>query len=393
MGTGVLGSAVPSCEDVRPDPTVARVDINEGPTVGVSEKMIRVMQPTLLGATGKLHVDAELRDVLMPNGTGIGTVLGPVLCNLFLLPVLSMWIAKWNHHGKTLCTTAARVESFTHAFADDTCIIAQDRESATTLSTDFTDFLLDFSIAVHVGSANNTKPKTVVIFVPPRSNNKFEPATTTTWPEDDPSAVLELPPAPRDPTRTARFMPILQSALYLGHRINDSLTSHQHMAGRMSKTTQLFGARRKNFLGSKNAWVKVKAEVFTSMILPTLLDGVGCCVLTRLSMDELTTTCHRMVRSALGISPRAQRVRRWTSEMMLRRLGLQPLHYYVDLKVLGFAGHMQRMPTHRLPQLLRESTLPGKRKRGGQHKTHATFLRQSLQRKGMPIDEARGEKQ
>jgi hypothetical protein len=44
--------------------------------------------------------------------------------------------------------------------------------------------------------------------------------------------------------------------------------------------------------------------------------------------------------------------------MVLRRLGLQPLHYYVDLKVLGFAGHMQRMPACRLPQLLRDSTLP-----------------------------------
>ena len=104
-------------------------------------------------------------------------------------------------------------------------------------------------------------------------------------------------------------------------------------------------------------------------------------------MDELTTTCHRMVRSALGISPGVQRVRRWTSEMMLRRLGLQPLHYYVDLKVLGFAGHMQRMPAHRLPQLIRDSTLPGKRKRGGQHKTHAKFLRQSLHRKGIPVAE------
>ena len=353
--------------------------------LGVSEKMIRVIQSTLLGATGKLHVDAEIRDVLMPNGTGIGTVLGPVLCNLFLLPVLSMWIAKWSHHGTTLYTTSDRVESFAHIFADDTCIIAQDRESATELGSDFTNFLLDFSIAVHMGSADNPKPKTVVVFVPPRSNRTDKHANTT-WP-DDPAAVLELPPAPGDLTRAARFIPIVHSALYLGHRINTELTSHLHITDRMSKATQLFGALRKNFLGSKNVWVRVKAEVFTSMILPTLLDGVECCVLSRLTMDELTTTYHRMVRSALGISPRVQRIHRWTSEMMLRRLGLQPLHYYVDLKVLGFAGHIQRMPAHRLPQLLRDSTLPGKRKRGGQHKTHAKFLRQSLHRKGIPVAE------
>ena len=345
--------------------------------LGVNEKMMRVIQSTLAGSTGKLHVDAQVRSVSMPNGTGIGTVLGPVLCNLFLLPVLSMWINKWRHHGTTLYTHDTLVQSFTHVFADDTAIIAQNRESAITLGADFTNFLLDFSIEVHMGCERNPKPKTVVVFVPPQF--------TKNPPED----TLLLPPAPRDATKAPRFIPIVQSALYLGHRVTSCLTSHKHMTERMSKTTQLFGALRKNFLGSKNVWVKVKARVFTSMLLPTLLDGVECCVLTRVLIDELTTTYHRMVRSALGISPMMQRTNRWSSETMLLRLGLQPLHFYIDIKVLGYAGHIQRMPQHRLPRLIRNSTLVGPRKRGGQHKTHAKFVLQSLRRKGIAESEWR----
>jgi hypothetical protein len=349
-------------------------------SLGVSEKMTRVVQSTLSGSTGKLHVDAQVRDVSVPNGTGIGTVLGPVLCNLFLLPVLSMWVNKWRHHGTALCTHDTRVESFTHVFADDACMIAQDRESVIILGADFTNFLLDFSIEAHVGcesNLSNPKPKTVVVFVPPRST------------ESPPEETLLLPPAPRDTMKAPRFILIVQSALCLGHRITSCLTSHLHVTERMSKTTQLFGALRKNFLGSKNVWVKVKARAFTSMLLPTLLDGVGCCAWTRVAMDELTTTCHPVVRSALGISPMMQRTNRWSSETVLLRLGLQPLHFYIEIKVLGFAGHIQRMPAHRLPRLVRNSTLVGPRKRGGQHKNHAKFVLQSLRRKGIAESEWR----
>jgi hypothetical protein len=76
-------------------------------TLGISEKMIRVIQSTLHGATGVLHVDQETRTFPMPNGTGQGTVMGPILCNLFLLPVLSLWLQKWQHHGTVLLSKDA----------------------------------------------------------------------------------------------------------------------------------------------------------------------------------------------------------------------------------------------------------------------------------------------
>ena len=351
-------------------------------TLGICEKMIRVVQSTLQDATGILHIDQETRSVPMPNGTGQGTVMGPILCNLFLLPVLSLWLQKWKHHGTVLLSDDEEpIDSFAHIFADDTCIVAANRQSATALGTDFTDYLLDFSIAVHIGSSTNKQPKTAVVYVPTQTPKPF--LSSGTWPDDDTAALL-LPPA--SGSDHPRFIPMVKSAIYLGHRITNCLSSHQHMLERMNKTTQLFGALRPNFLGSKNVWRKVKTVVFQSMILPTLLDGVECCVLTNAIMNELTTTYHRMVRSALNISPYSQRKHRLTSETMLLRLGLQPLHYYVDLKTLGYAGHVQRMHSSRLPKLLRNSTMPGGRRPGGQFKSHLSFLKQCMQRKNIQFE-------
>ena len=219
------------------------------------------------------------------------------------------------------------------------------------------------------------------MYIPSQTPKPFQ--SLGTWPDDDTTALL-LPPA--SGSEYPRFIPMVESAIYLGHRITNHLSSQEHLLDRMNKTTQLFGALRPQFLGSKNVWRKVKTVVFESMLLPTLLDGVECCVPTNAVMNELTSTYHRMVRSALSISPYSQRKHRLTSETMLTRLGLQPLHYYVDLKTLGYAGHVQRMHDARLPKLLRNSTMNGSRRPGGQFKSHLSFLKQCLQRKGIQFE-------
>ena len=84
------------------------------------------------------------------------------------------------------------IDSFAHIFADDTCIVAANRQSATALGTDFTDYLLDFSIAVHIGSSTNKQPKTAVVYVPTQTPKPF--LSSGTWPDDDTAALL-LPPA------------------------------------------------------------------------------------------------------------------------------------------------------------------------------------------------------
>jgi hypothetical protein len=65
---------------------------------------------------------------------------------------------------------------------------------------------------------------------------------------------------------------------------------------------------------------------------------------------------------------------------------LQPLHYYIDLRVLAFAGHVQRMVEERLPKRLRDGRLQGPRTRGRPAKSHEKCVNDSLKRKGIDVN-------
>ena len=119
------------------------------------------------------------------------------------------------------------------------------------------------------------------------------------------------------------------------------------------------------------------------MMLSTLLDGVECCVLTQQALDELATACHRMARASTHVSPHTQRKWKLTSEVLLQRTGLQPLHHYVDMKILGCAGHVERTGPERRPKRIRDSTLPGPKLSGGQCKTHQQTVEECANRKGL----------
>ena len=69
--------------------------------------------------------------------------------------------------------------------------------------------------------------------------------------------------------------------------------------------------------------------------------------------------------------------------MLLDRIGLKPLHYYVDLKILGFAGHVERMGPERRPKRIRDGTLSGPKLSGGQYKTHHQTVEECANRKGL----------
>jgi hypothetical protein len=62
--------------------------------------------------------------------------------------------------------------------------------------------------------------------------------------------------------------------------------------------------------------------IFESVIIPTMLDVVGCCVVTAGMMEEMTTAFHRLARSALHITPCTQRKHKLTSEELPERIGL-----------------------------------------------------------------------
>jgi hypothetical protein len=241
------------------------------------------------------------------------------------------------------------------------------REEAQQVAGEIYAYLRDFSVDIHVGTPEVKSSKSMVLFVPASEKMK----------EVKNCASLFL-----NPEETI-FLDFKREVIYLGHTITDNLLDDRHLQIRMRKAASVFGALRKCLLGSKHAWKSVKSKVMTTMVLPTMLDGVESCVITAQILQEMTSKYHQWIRSCCRITPYTQRKNRITSEDLLRQMGLQPLHYYIDLKQLSYAGHIQRMATDRLPKTMRDGHLAGPRKLGRPHKNLNACIMEGLKRKGV----------
>ena len=291
---------------------------------GVTEKMIRVVRSTLEGATCVLHIDGETRDVEMNDGSGQGTSLGPTLASFAILPILTFWVKRWYASATMVTHDQGTFPVFVNSFADDTSTVNGEREGATETGGDFVSYLGDFGLNVHVGSAEDPKSKSVCVFVPYCDEERELQC-------QDP---LLLP--------NGKQIPCVDKTVHLGHAISGTLSDADHVSVRASKGSQVFGALGPCLLRCSYVWTDVKRLVFESMILPTMLDGIECCILSTVMIEEMTTVYHRLIRSALHITPYKQRKWKLTSEELLSRLGLQPLHHYIDLKVLlGVQGMLR----------------------------------------------------
>ena len=256
-----------------------------------------------------------------------------------------------------------------HNFADDTAVIVSNREEAERIAGQLYHYLQDFLVDLHVATPDIQKSKSVVLFLPAHVSQK---------------EILQERPLCIDPIlkKSIAFVP---SARYLGHIISKNLSDDLHLEGRMAKAYQAFGALKPQLFGRKSVWKTVKARVLENMIIPTLLDGVECCTVSRKMMCQLETMYLKMVRSSLKITPYTQRKFRITSKTLLRKLGVHPLHYYMDLKVLAYAGHIQRMQPTRLTRIVRMSKLQGSRRRGRPKKMLQANIGEALNRKGIKV--------
>ena len=142
---------------------------------------------------------------------------------------------------------------------------------------------------------------------------------------------------------------------------------------------------RRLIFSSKDVWMQVKQRLLLSMILPTLLDGAEHWVVSAGLLRELKTEFNRMIRACLRFSTHTQRRHRITTATTLQLAGMQPLPYYLDWKILGYAGHVARMGAHRAPKIFMTTAFAGPKRRGGQPKSHARQRRECLRRKN--IDE------
>jgi hypothetical protein len=100
-------------------------------------------------------------------------------------------------------------------------------------------------------------------------------------------------------------------------------------------------------------------------------------------MSDMESIYMRWLRNCMRITPYTQRKHKVTSNTILDKIGMKPLHYYLDLKILAYAGHVARMPETRLPKIAKYSILKGPRKRGRPPTTSFKNIHDGLKRKEM----------
>jgi len=122
------------------------------------------------------------------------------------------------------------------------------------------------------------------------------------------------------------------------------------------------------------------------MVLPTMLDGAESWIASAGMLSELTTTYNAMIRSCMRMNTHTQWAHRITTESLLHKIGMQPLLYYLDWRVLGYMGHIARMGHERLPRKMMGAQLPGSRPLGAPPKNRSRQLNECLRRKENSLD-------
>ena len=341
--------------------------------MGVEEKMIRAVQATLKGTECWMTVDGVTRKVPMAQGSAQGTSLGPTLFLYFFLPILDRFNEKMKQfHTYTHTKDGERFSTFLHNFADDTLMLTGSREDTVKVIQAFDAYIKKFQMTVHKATIENPVSKSVVIYMPANEKQKAEH-------DDEPIRVKE---------GVDEWLNFVDEYVYLGATMTSGNNDTIDMRRRIKKAVQMYGMLRPKLMGDKDTTVQVKKRILESMILPTMLDGAETWVITSGMMIELTTAYNKMVRSSLRYTTNTQRKYAITSEKTYELLQVKPLQYYIDWKILGYAGHVQRMEEKRLPQRIRDADFrsQGKKHSGGQRKTHTRQIHECLRRKTIPTE-------
>jgi hypothetical protein len=131
-------------------------------------------------------------------------------------------------------------------------------------------------------------------------------------------------------TTTDRFIPMVQSYVYLGYLLHSSLSDAPAIRARISSALSLFGSLRKDLLGTKEARKEVKRTVFVGMVIPMLLYGAEVWITTSALQREINTAYRRMVRAMMRVNLKTTRLHRISHTHLLGKMGLDDIQSYMD---------------------------------------------------------------
>ena len=353
--------------------------------MGVDPHLIACLMNLYENTTATMMVDGVSKPIVITEGTGQGSVLGPQLFAFFMLGVLKVVEQQTQHlksglqykmddkiSGRNYTTEGEYTDSYLFGFADDTALIFETKENL----QEGTDIIISIfeaiGLGVHTGNASQPNSKTSAMYIPANSP-----------PE---SMVCVLPPPPLQSSLLLssapdRFVPFVHEYVYLGYKLHWSLSDEPAIRARIAASRGIFGSLRKDLLGTKQATAKVKKTVFVGMVMAMMLYGAEVWIPSARMIRALQSAFRQMVRSMMRVNLLHTRLHHIRHTDLLHKLDLHDFLWYLDQRVLGWAGHLARMPPSRLPRKALTSYLNSPRHSGGQALTHGRTLYRSLRRR------------
>ena len=173
---------------------------------------------------------------------------------------------------------------------------------------------------------------------------------------------------------------VVEKFTYLGSTLSRTAVIDDEVNTRLAKASASFGRLHKNVWDRNGITIETKIKVYKAVVLTTLLYGCESWTVYQRHVKRLNHFHTTRLRQLLGI--------KWQDRIpdteVLTRANLPSINTMLMQTQLRWAGHVVRMPDHRLPKKLLFGELQhGKRSLGGQKKRFKDNLKVSLKAFGI----------
>ena len=329
---------------------------------GCPKKFISIVRQLHDGMQARVQENGELSDPFpVTNGVKQGCVLAPTLFSIMFSAMLTDAFrdsdlgvdVKYRIDGKlfNLRRLQAKTKVKSHTirdllFADD-CALNASSETELQNSIDrFSEACSNFGLTI------NTE-KTEIMYQPAPGKIYIEP-------------LIKI---------NGEKINVVNRFTYLGSTLSQSVNIDDEVDARISKASSTFGRLYSNVWHRSGISLQTKLKVYRAVVLPVLLYASETWTVYRRHAKKLNHFHTICLRKVLNI--------RWQDKIpdttILDRAGIPSIDTILMQAQIRWAGHLVRMPDHRLPKILFYGEIQqGRRSQGGQKKRFKDSLKTSL---------------
>ncbi|PIK58516.1 hypothetical protein BSL78_04540 [Apostichopus japonicus] len=162
---------------------------------------------------------------------------------------------------------------------------------------------------------------------------------------------------------------------YLGSTISSNNSADVEVSKRVQAACKSFGALSKRLWSRHEIKLTTKMEIYRTLVMPSLLYATETLTLYSRHIEKLGSIQMNHLRQVMNIKWQD----RVANVQVLQRAGTPSIESMVTASKLRWAGHVRRMPEHRLPKMVFYGELSeGKRQQGSQILRYKDTLKRSL---------------